>query len=189
MGSPQQFQAFYNRPAVIHQIQIKYDAMADRLRLQVRTRAGEVFALWLTRRMVQRLWPAFQQVGARLALAGAQPDAVLLPEARAMLAEAVRSRPLPHADFSQPFGGENDRQPLGAEPLLATEVELRPQTGGGLQMRVSESGGRRIVLQLNDELHAALLRLLEQAVAASDWGLAPPAAAAASPEERPPLLS
>ena len=163
---------------MIHQIQIKYDAMADRLRMQVRTRADEVFAIWLTRRMVQRLWPAFRDVGARLALAGAQPDAVVHPEAQAMLVEAARTRPLPHADFSQPFGGDNARQPLGAEPLLAAEVELRAQAKGRLLMTVAESGGRRITLQLSDDLHAALLRLLEQAVAAADWALVPPPVAA-----------
>jgi hypothetical protein len=180
---------FYNRPAVIHQIQIKYEAMADRLCLQVRTRQGEVYALWLTRRMVQRLWPALQQVAARQALGQVQPQSVVLPEAQAMLAEAVRSRPLPHSDFTQPFSSEPAQRPLGEEPMLATEVELQAQPGSGLRVRLVDDRRRQITLQLTDELHAALLRLLEQAVAAADWGLAPPAAAAAAPAGPPTLLN
>jgi hypothetical protein len=173
---------------MIHQIQIKYDALADRLLMQVRTRAGEVFAIWLTRRMVQRLLPPFQQIGTRLSLAKAHPDSVLLPEARAMLEDAVRSRPLPNADFTQHFSADNTRQPLGPEPLLAAEVELQADAQRGLRMQVREAQGRHITLQFNEELHAALSRLFEQALAATDWGLAPPAAPASSDNLAPPQL-
>jgi hypothetical protein len=173
---------------MIHQIQIKYDALADRLLMQVRTRAGDVFAIWLTRRMVQRLLPPFQQIGTRLSLSKARPDSLLLPEARAMLADAVRSRPLPNADFSQRFSTDNSRQPMGPEPLLAAEVELQADTQRGLRMHVREAQGRQITLQFNEELHAALSRLFEQALATADWGLALPAEPAGSDGPAPPPL-
>lgn len=179
--------ASYNPPIVIHQIQIKYDAVADRLLMQVRTRAGEVFAIWLTRRLMQRLWPPFQQLGARAALTRTHPDAVLLPEARAMLADAARQRPLPNADFTQHFNHDDARQPLGPQPLLATEIQLQADAKGGLRMKVCESQGRQITLQFNDELHAALSRLFEQALVAAEWGLLQPAAP--TPETVPQVLN
>lgn len=172
---------------MIHQIQVKYDAAADRLLMQVRTRADELFAIWLTRRMLQRLWPPFQQLGARVALSRARPDAVLLPEAQAMLADAARQRSLRHADFTQQFVDARAHQPLGPQPLLATEVELQADAKGGLRMKISESQGRQITLQFNDELHAALTRLIEQALAAADWGL--PLPVAAIPDAPPPVLN
>lgn len=172
---------------VIHQIQVKYDAAADRLLMQVRTRADELFAIWLTRRMLQRLWPPFQQLGAQVALGRAHPHAVLLPEARAMLADAARQRPLPNADFTQSFNSVSAHQPLGPQPLLATEVELQADAAGGLRIKICESQGRQITLQFNDELHAALTRLIEQALAAADWGLPLPAAPA--PDTAPPVLN
>ncbi len=101
-----------NPAILIHQIQIKYDAAADRLLMQVRTRADEVFAIRLTRRILLRLWPPFQQMGVRVALARSHPNAVLLPEARAMLADAARQRPLPNADFTRSFKGDGAHQPL-----------------------------------------------------------------------------
>jgi hypothetical protein len=173
---------------MIHQIQIRHDALADRLLMQVRTRAGEPFAIWLTRRMVQRLLPPFHQIGTRLSLAKAHPDSVLLPEARAMLEDAVRSRPLPNADFTQQFSTDNTRQPLGSEPLLAAEVELQANAQRGLRMLVREAQGRHTTLRFNDELHAVLSRLFEQALSAADWGLAPQAAPAASDSAAPPPL-
>lgn len=179
----------YNPRDMIHQIQIKYDPLADRLLMQVRTRAGELFAIWLTRRMVQRLLPPFQQLATRLTLAHAHPQSVVLPEARAMLEDAVRSRPLPNSDFSQHFSTDPASRPLGQEPLLAAEVELLADPQRGLRMLVREAQGRHLTLQLNDELHAALSRLFEQALAAADWGLQLPVAAAPAQSPPPALLN
>ncbi len=54
-------------------------------------------------------------------------------------------------------------------------------------MKVSESQGRQLTLQFNDELHAALSRLFERALAAADWGLPVPTDAALDPA--PPVLN
>jgi hypothetical protein len=112
-----------------------------------------------------------------------------MPEARAMLEDAARSRPLPNADFTQHFSTDNTRQPMGPEPLLAAEVELQADPQRGLRMQVREAQGRHVTLQFNEELHAALSRLFEQALAAADWGLAPLATPTSSNSAAPPLLN
>ncbi len=38
-------------------MQVLYDPQADRLRWQLRTFGGELFAVWLTRRTMLELWP------------------------------------------------------------------------------------------------------------------------------------
>jgi hypothetical protein len=40
---------------LIHNVQIKYDTLADRLLTQVRSRAGEAYAVWLPRRVKEHL--------------------------------------------------------------------------------------------------------------------------------------
>lgn len=166
----------------IHQIQVKYDAAADRLLMQVRTRAGEVVGVWLTRRMMLRLWPHFDRAVTHVAVQRTAPDATVMPEAREMLQQAARERPLPHADFSKQFDPQPAARPLGTEPLLPTEINLTPSPTGALALRLREEGGRSLELRLGEELSSALLRLVEKALRASGWGLlpdaAPPAAAA-----------
>ena len=44
----------------IDQLQLRFDAEQDRLLLRVNTADREEFRLWLTRRMVARLWPALR---------------------------------------------------------------------------------------------------------------------------------
>jgi hypothetical protein len=173
----------------IHQMQVKYDLNADRLLWQVRTRGGEIYAVWLTRRMVSRLWPPFQQLVTRGAVAQvARPDAMVLPEAREMLAQAARDRPLPSADFKTQFDATPTAQPLGPEPLLPTAIDLSPgTTGHGMAIKLREPGGRAVELKLGDDLSTALLRLVEKAVASADWGLAIGAPAASDAEPAPPV--
>lgn len=170
-------------------MQVRYEPTADRLLWQVRTRGGEIYAVWLTRRMVARLWPPFQQLVTRAAVAQvAAPDAVVLPEAREMLAQAARERPLPTADFKTRFDPTPTAQPLGPEPLLPVAIDLGPGTGGkGLAIRLREAGGRSVELKLGDDLATALLRLVEKAVAASDWGLPVGGAPPPAPEPTPPV--
>ena len=153
-------------------MQVRYQPGPDRVLLQVRTSASELFAVWLTRRMVRLLWPPLHKLVTQAGVAQVAPNATVLPEAQAMMAQAARERPLPTARFNEPFETKAAAQPLGPEPLLPEAIDLGPGAAGkGLQLQVRETGGRRLALQLNDDLATALMRLLEQALKEADWGL------------------
>ncbi len=161
--------------------------MADRLLVQVRTRAGELYAVWLTRRMALRLWPPFQQVITRIGVQRTAPDATVLPEARDMMAQAARERPLPAADFATKFDPSPAAQPLGPEPLLPASIDMAPGANGvGLLLKIREHRGRSLELRLGDDLATALLRLMEKSLAAAEWGIvAAPSANVTVEAERP----
>ncbi len=167
----------------IHQIQVRYDTTADRLLLQLRTTEAEVYAVWLTRRMVQRLYPPFRQVVAQASVARAAPQALPVPEARQMLEQTALQRSLQGADFAQPFASADASHPLGPEPLLPDTADLRPGADGQLTLAVREPRGRRIEIALNAELATALLRLLDSALAAAEWSLQAAAAPGGTPPE------
>ena len=179
-------------------MQLSYDPRADRLLWQLRTRDGAVVGVWLTRRMVARLWPPFQQLVVQAHLQqSTQPGSIAVPQAREMMAEVARQRPLPGTDFRAPFDAQAVSRPLGPEPLLADQIELvptPPAQGKGVQIRIRESGGRSLELSLSDEMSTALMRLMESAISASAWfdGTTLPAAAAptqAPPGEKPTVLN
>lgn len=166
----------------IHQMQVRYQPGPDRVLWQVRTAAGELFAVWLTRRMLKLLWPPMSKIVTQAGVAQVVPNATVLPEAQAMMAQAARDRPLPTARFNEPFNAQPVAQPLGPEPLLPEAIDLGPGPDGkGLALQLREAGGRRMALKLNDDLATALMRLLEQALKEADWGWGGPAAAPAEP--------
>lgn len=171
----------------IHQIQLRYDPVADRLLLSVRTHASELYTAWLTRRMVARLIGPLRQAVAQLALP--RGSALPVPEAQSLLEQVARERPLKDTAFDQPFAGaQDDIHPLGRDPLLAGELDLRSPAGGGLVLALREPRGRRMELVLNDDLATALMRLFDQALGPADWALpelAAPTADPASPPQRP----
>jgi len=140
------------RSMSIHQIQLRYDAAADRLLLQVRTSQAELYSAWLTRRMVARLYPHFRQKVARASVAQAAPQAMPVPEARQMLEQAALERPLPGTDFQKPFSEADASHPLGPEPLLPAAIDLRPAESGGLVITLREERGRRLEMSLTNEL-------------------------------------
>ncbi len=171
-------------------MQLRYQPAADRLLWQLRTTNGDLYAVWLTRRMVRLLWPPLAKLVTNAGLVQEMPNATVLPEAQAMLAQAIRERPLPGASFKEPFDTRVVAQPLGAEPLLPEAIDLGPGDGGkGLKLQLREGGGRRLAMQLSADLATALQRLLEQALAAADWGLVVASAADSDGPARPNVLN
>ncbi len=164
----------------IHQIQVLYDSTADRLLLHMRTGAAEVYSIWLTRRMLSRLYTPFRTTVTLTSVAQTTPQALPVPEARQMLEQAALDRPLANADFGKPFVSADASYPLGSDPLLPDTVDLRPGQGGQTVLAFREPRGRRIEVALSIELSAALLRLVDSALVAAQWGL-PAATTGAEP--------
>ena len=170
----------------IHQIQVKYDPIADRLLLQIRTREEQLFPIWLTRRMVVRLWPHFRGMVSGLAVSRTAPAAVAVPEARDMLADAARERALKATDFKTAFNASAATQPLGPEPVLPIAIDLRPAPGQAVVLVIRDTHGRSLELAFGEDLAHGLLKLVESALAGSEWGLVTPAAAQPAEPGTPP---
>ena len=106
-----------------------------------------------------------------------------------MLSQAARERVLQDTDFKTPFDGTPAGHPLGAEPLLASQVELAPTPQQGMTFKIQEHRGRHLSMTLTASLTNAVTQLIERALAASEWNvpaasLKPPAA----PAEAPPAM-
>ena len=152
-------------------MKVRYEPTADRVLWQLRTAAGELFAVWLTRRMLRQLWPHLNRVVTLASIARVAPNAIALPEAQAMMAQAARTRPLPNTDFATPFDPKPSSRPLGPEPLLPMAFDIGPgQQGKGVRLAAHEPDGRNITLELSEDLATGLMRLLEQALVEADWG-------------------
>ncbi len=171
-------------------MQLRYQPAADRLLWQLRTTSGDLYGVWLTRRMVRLLWPPMAKLVTSAGLAQEMPHTSVLPEAQAMVAQAIRDRPLPGASFAEPFDTRVVAQPLGTEPLLPEAIDLGPGEGGqGMKLQLREGGGRSLAMQLSADLAAALQRLLEQALAVADWGLVVATASDDNTNGRPSVLN
>jgi hypothetical protein len=165
-------------PMQIHQLSVTYQAEQDRVLLRVNSTGGDEMRLWLTRRLMLGLWPLLTKL---------QTDQVLKMEAagteleradeelRRMLAEFRKEELLQRADFQTPYE-DKPNLPLGAEPLLVTDVDASPLPNGRLRLgfneRAAVSGGakpRGFQVELDPKLTQGLMHLLDQALANAQW--------------------
>ncbi len=165
----------------IHQLSVVYQADQDRLLLRVRTHDERLFELWLTRRLMLRLWQPLQNTASAAALGVASKNSTILPEARDMMTQTLRERAKQSADFASPFDDNSSERPLGEHPMLVAAVDLKHDGQGQVGVSWRDAQGRNLSVNLTHALLHNLLTLVEQALAQSEWGLAAPQGEPAAP--------
>lgn len=153
----------------IRQISITFLAEEDRLLLRLNTTDKDEFRIWLTRRVVRQF--ALGLSGAERRLLGLEnPASGQLALGTRAIQEFQREARTAGVDFNERFTEGAGNFPFGAEAVLATGFEVRPQ---GESVVISIAGGRKgslsFVLGVRD-IHG-ILAMLQKAVAQSDWDL------------------
>lgn len=153
----------------LDQIQITFVAGEDRMLLRVSTQDRAEFRCWLTRRFVKAIRPGLQQALAAHPRIQHQVDPLARQELLRFEHEVARQ----NSDFATPYKDGARALPLGAAPVLLTRGQLRPQDGGGITLCLAPEQGGGIDLALNPTLLHSFVALLDQALLATDWDLAP----------------
>jgi len=152
----------------LHQIRIDYEVEQDRLLMQLSTSDGQEVRLWLTRRFVKLLWPLMVKLAEEASpRIRTQAD----PEARKALLGMEHEEAMARADFSKPYDDSERAMPLGAEPLLLARIRTAYDSNGQPVVALHPSEGQGVTLTLDSVLVHSLCRLLQAAVAKSDWDM------------------
>lgn len=150
----------------IQQIQASYHAIEDRILLKLRT-DSEQFQAWITRRYLKMLIPGLQGLhpatGERiLPEKDHQMQAISTAEATQTM-DALKQF---EQDYQAP---ENMVEPLGSAPLLLTKLSFKALESDNPSLVLEPEIGSGIALSFNPQIIAALLKIFEQAISASDW--------------------
>ncbi|HEY1059099.1 MAG TPA: hypothetical protein VGE55_10270 [Limnobacter sp.] len=154
----------------IKQLQIAYAPEHDRLLLRINSADHQEVRCWLTRRMVNMLIPSLDDMMATLL----SSDRPLNDVGRKALLDMSREVSLYSADFSTPFQDKETDTPLGAEPLLITQIELRPGGEGPteeLVLKLCASSGKGFEMRMAEQLQHGFADLLIRTCAQAEWGL------------------
>jgi hypothetical protein len=155
----------------IDQIQLKYDAVADRLLLRISTTSTNEFRFWLTRRFVQKAWPALVESLAK----SPRLNSAMSPLARRELLAFQHEQAVTNANFSAPYRDPASPTPVEQEPLLVAKLQLRPtKDGRGRILVLTPDVGLGIELTLTEGLLHSLCALLDRIMPTTDWGLVSP---------------
>ncbi len=151
----------------LHQLKLDFIPEQDRLLLRVSTDNQLEVRLWLTRRALRLLWPLLLQ------MVRASPEVALQsnPQARDALVGMQHERALRQANFADAFEETSRELPLGAEPLLVAQIRTSKDQSGNPVLALLPQQGQGIHLTLDNTLLHSLCRLLQNAVAKSDWDI------------------
>jgi len=157
----------------IHQLSLHHDVLHDRLLLRINTTAHQELRVWLTRRLALGLQPHLERLGVDIMAPQSTAQTPVHSEhTRQMMAEFKQQENLGKADFSTPYT-EAETLPLGAEPLLITDVQMSPQTDGtivlGFQEKLGPPPHRGFQARVQPDLVLGLQHLMRDAIQKADW--------------------
>ena len=159
----------------IHQISVAYVQEQDRCLVRINSHGGNELRLWFTRRLTLGLMPSLRQTASEQLRRHTAPDVPAVPaeQRRTQLLESFQKEAeVYQGDFKTPFNPQPATLPLGAEPLLITEVKLALQPNGKVELQLIETSNqqvRNIALAMSPQLVQGLLQLLADALQKSQW--------------------
>ena len=141
------------------QLQLTYDPAEDRLLLSLRL-AERTAGFWLTRRLTALLWQALW------ARAGSVVDGQASATAKEWLLSLQQDEARQkHALTQEPM------MALKAPPILVSTLKYGADEAGGHALQLTDALGQGELLTLDDSTLHALIRLLDETAAVTEWGL------------------
>jgi hypothetical protein len=170
----------------IHQIQMAFDKVQDRVLMRLSTTDKAEFRFWLTRHYVKRLWEVLLKMIERDPSTAAYKD----ESVRRAMIEFQHENIVRGGEFSKKFEEGSGSMPLGDAPLLLSRIAGKQSVDGAQVLCMHPENGQGIDLAVNAQLLHMISKLISDAVVRSDWDLTfaidPNMAVASSAQAVPP---
>lgn len=159
----------------IHQVCVSYINEHDRFLVRINTRGEEEMRLWFTRRLTLGLLPLLEKASQEQLARQAKPIKTsdsLEVQRQHLLDNFKQEAASYNGDYETPYREDAATLPLGAEPLLVTEIKMTPLTSGDLQINILEKLGektRHLHLALDAQLTRGLVSLLHKGMRSARW--------------------
>ncbi len=159
----------------LHQMQVTYAPVEDRLLFRVNTKQRQEFRFWMTRRYVALLWKTIlnhlRDTHGEVAAKEEGAPAVPTPEP---LKDAIIAREheeqVAKSDFKTQYQ-ESSYLPLGEQPLLLFGIGIKKPADAAAILCMHPPKGEGIEISLNEQITHSLCRLLADATKKAEWGL------------------
>jgi hypothetical protein len=151
----------------LERITVEFHAEEDRLRVRLFFGGQAEVLLWLTRRLVKRVWPVLLQ------MAQGQPEIQqqTSPEARKALLGFQHEKALQEVKFTKGAQEPGRTHPLGDAPMLVCRMQARRNERGQTVLALLPREGNGIHLALSDTMLHGFLKLVQDTAAKAEWEL------------------
>jgi len=159
----------------IHQVCVSYINEHDRFLVRINTQGEDEVRLWFTRRLTLGLLPLLEKASQEQLTRQAKPikpTDPLAAQRQHLLDNFKKEAAAYNGDYETPYREDTATLPLGAEPLLVTEINMTPLASGDLQIDILEKLGgktRHLHLALDAQLTRGLISLLNKGMSSARW--------------------
>ena len=144
----------------LHQLNINYVPVEDRLMLRINTQGGDEFRIWLTRRYTSLL---LELLNKEIDKFGGVPAVASTTETREMFKKGAMDKSYEEDHISN--------YPLGESGILAVKINYKRNENDNLSLELLPEQGKGITLNLNKTLLFMFYNLLMQGCDSSSWNL------------------
>jgi hypothetical protein len=160
---------YYNTPMTqkIHQMQITFVPVQDRLMFRLNTTDRAEFKFWFTRRYVKLLWQALQKM-----LSKTQSGMSADPQTKQAVLSFQHEKALARTDFATQYQEiPESRRPLGDEPVLVSKIQIKPGPDNTQVLCMHPEQGQGLEIAFDPILLHSFCKLLVEGVKKTDWDL------------------
>lgn len=143
----------------LHQINVSYSSVEDRLLLRISTQAAAEYRIWLTRRFTELLMGLLNK---EMDQRGGMPNVAANQETTKLIKEGA---------LEKKYEDKNSTYPLGERGILACRINAGTREDGNLSLEVLPEKGQGITLNLNQSLIYMLHSVLSQGMTQAGWQL------------------
>ena len=144
----------------LHQINMQYSNVEDRILLRTSTENNDEYLFWLTRRYTKLLIDIFDK---EIDKRGGTTTIGTKKETTSLLNEGA---------FEKPYVEETPKNhPLGEDGVLAFGIKTGTDDNGNLVLIIQSESGQGITYNLNDTLIYMFYSLLTQSIARAEWDI------------------
>lgn len=151
--------------ANLHQLELSYHPLEDRLLLKIYTTDLCEFRFWLTRKFTLALWNILMKI-----LEADQKNS-LQEEEKQKVTEHFEDEQARKQPTAQKLGTKMTRTPLGEEPILTCKVSATPMEKGKFSLSLEGPKGQHIELGTDSYILLSLCKLISETVKKTDWDL------------------
>lgn len=160
---------------VLQQIHASYQLDEDRLLLRISFKEDngdlQEIRAWVTRRLLKTLWPGII-AAMEIQVTLDQPNAAhAKSEIIGMQHEASMMEMRTRGGFDTPFGEGIEKFPFGQHPVLLMQAHISVESGQGPRIKFVSANNGHFELSFASGMLHALCKILQDATAASDWGV------------------
>ncbi len=144
----------------LHQINMQYSPVEDRILVRTSTTNNEEYLIWLTRRYTRILLDLIQK---EIDERGGTTNVASKQETKQLFKQGA---------FEKPYAEEQPKtKPLGDKGILAYAIKSGKDSNGNFVLELKSNDNKGITYNLNDTMLYMVYSLLSQSIAKAEWNL------------------